>query len=64
MAKKKKDKLKDAREELESGDILEPMDISKLGTMVIHVLVSIMIFQPRNARCAGIPNYVVSSSQI
>nr|DAX01144.1 MAG TPA: hypothetical protein [Bacteriophage sp.] len=32
MAKKKKDKLKDAREELESGDILEPMDISKLGT--------------------------------
>ena len=32
MAKKKKDKLKDAREELETGDILEPMDISKLGT--------------------------------
>lgn len=32
MVKKKKDKLKDAREELESGDILEPMDISKLGT--------------------------------
>ena len=30
MAKKKKDKLKDAREELELGDILEPMDISKL----------------------------------
>lgn len=32
MVKKKKDKLKDAREELENGDILEPMDISKLGT--------------------------------
>lgn len=32
MAKKKKDKLKDAREELETGDILETMDISKLGT--------------------------------
>ena len=32
MVKRKKDKLKDAREELENGDILEPMDISKLGT--------------------------------
>lgn len=32
MVKKKKDKLKDAMEELENGDILEPMDISKLGT--------------------------------
>lgn len=29
---KKKDKLKPAREELTSGDIFEPMDISKIGT--------------------------------
>ena len=32
MAKKKKDKLKEVREELETGDILEPMDITKLGS--------------------------------
>lgn len=32
MAKKKKDLLKDAREELEHGDILKPLDISTLGT--------------------------------
>ena len=32
MVKRKKDKLKNVREELENGDILEPMDISKLGT--------------------------------
>lgn len=32
MAKKKKDKLKEVRKELETGDILEPMDITKLGS--------------------------------
>ena len=30
MAKKKKDKLKEVRKELETGDILEPIDITKL----------------------------------
>lgn len=32
MAKKKKDKLKEVRKELETGDILEPIDITKLGS--------------------------------
>lgn len=32
MAKKKKDKLKEVRKELETGDIFEPIDITKLGS--------------------------------
>lgn len=32
MAKKKKDKLREVRKELETGDIFEPMDITKLGS--------------------------------
>jgi hypothetical protein len=32
MTKKKKDKLNEVRGELETGDILEPMDITKLGS--------------------------------
>ena len=32
MAKKKKDKLKEVRKEIETGDIFEPMDITKLGS--------------------------------
>ena len=32
MAKKKKDKLNEVRGELETRDILEPMDITKLGS--------------------------------
>lgn len=32
MAKKKKDKLQPLKKELEKGDILQPIDISKIGT--------------------------------
>lgn len=32
MAKKKKDLLKEVRDELENGDILNPIDISSIGT--------------------------------
>lgn len=32
MAKKKKDLLKEVRDEFENGDILKPLDISSIGT--------------------------------